>query len=78
MLDRHDSLHLTGVHEEKEKDVLFRHLKTRTHHVPTPKDDEVNSPTKAEIVVDKELSEICAICKAEYEHEEKIGTLQCG
>ncbi|MCD7448590.1 hypothetical protein HAX54_044537 [Datura stramonium] len=45
------------------------YFKIRTHRVVMPKDG-VNSPTKIE--------EICAICHVEFEHEEIIGTLECG
>ncbi|XP_049357218.1 probable E3 ubiquitin-protein ligase RHG1A [Solanum verrucosum] len=53
--------------EEKEDDaILLGYFKTRIHCVA----DGVNNPT--------ETKEICAICQAEFEHEESIGTLGCG
>ncbi|KAK4726386.1 hypothetical protein R3W88_031303 [Solanum pinnatisectum] len=53
--------------EEKEDNaILLGYFKTRIHHVA----DGVNNPT--------ETKEICAICQAEFEHEESIGTLGCG
>ncbi|KAM3270562.1 hypothetical protein P3S67_028764 [Capsicum chacoense] len=53
---------------EEEEDTLLRYFKRRTHGVATPKDG-VNNPIETE--------EICAICLAEFEHEQIIGTLQC-
>ncbi|KAK4726383.1 hypothetical protein R3W88_031300 [Solanum pinnatisectum] len=53
--------------EEKEDDtILLGYFKTSIHRVA----EGVNNPT--------ETKEICAICQAEFEHEESIGTLGCG
>nr|XP_009776821.1 PREDICTED: putative RING-H2 finger protein ATL50 [Nicotiana sylvestris]XP_016439638.1 PREDICTED: putative RING-H2 finger protein ATL50 [Nicotiana tabacum] len=60
---------------DPKESVILKYLKTRLHRAPVPK-DEVN-PTKTEVVSDEE-PEICAICQAEYEEEETMGTLQCG
>ncbi|XP_060170808.1 uncharacterized protein LOC132601760 [Lycium barbarum] len=63
--------------KEKDEDVILNYFKTRTHHVVAPKDG-LNNATLTEEVADKESADICAICQAEFEHEETIGTLQCG
>ncbi|KAG5573143.1 hypothetical protein H5410_062909 [Solanum commersonii] len=52
---------------EKEDDaILLGYFKTSIHRVA----EGVNNAT--------ETKEICAICQAEFEHEESIGTLGCG
>ncbi|KAH0705432.1 hypothetical protein KY290_010126 [Solanum tuberosum] len=53
--------------EENEDDaILLGYFKTSIHRVA----EGVNNAT--------ETKEICAICQAEFEHEESIGTLGCG
>ncbi|KAH0734274.1 hypothetical protein KY285_009981 [Solanum tuberosum] len=54
------------IDDQQEDDILLGYFKTRIHCVT----DGVNNPT--------ETKEICAICQAEFEHEESIGTLGCG
>nr|XP_009776822.1 PREDICTED: E3 ubiquitin-protein ligase MBR1-like [Nicotiana sylvestris]XP_016439639.1 PREDICTED: E3 ubiquitin-protein ligase MBR1-like [Nicotiana tabacum] len=61
-------------HEDKQEDVIFRYLKTRTYHALAPKDGVI---AETGVIADKE-TEICAICHVEYEHEVTIGTLHCG
>ncbi|MCD7464047.1 hypothetical protein HAX54_051966 [Datura stramonium] len=57
---------------ENDDDVL-KYLKIRTHHAPAK--DGVNP----EVIADVAESEMmCAICQSDFEHEENIGTLQCG
>ncbi|XP_059285972.1 E3 ubiquitin-protein ligase RING1-like [Lycium ferocissimum] len=63
--------------KEKEEDVILGYFETRTHHVVAPKDG-VKNATLTEEAADKESADICAICQAKFEHEETIGTLQCG
>ncbi|XP_027769374.1 RING-H2 finger protein ATL47-like [Solanum pennellii] len=53
--------------KEKEDDaILLGYFRTRIFRAA----DGVNNPTETE--------ETCAICQAEFEHEESIGTLGCG
>ncbi|KAH0734262.1 hypothetical protein KY285_009969 [Solanum tuberosum] len=62
-----DSQAATELIDDQEEDaILFGYFKTRIHHVA----DGINNPTETE--------EICAICHAEFEHEESIGILGCG
>lgn len=48
---------------------LLEYFKTRTRLIAASKDG-VNNTIENE--------EICAICQAEFEHEQSIGTLGCG
>ncbi|KAK6777970.1 hypothetical protein RDI58_024688 [Solanum bulbocastanum] len=64
------------LHHCQDEKVIMRYVKIRTHRVVVPKDG-INNPTKIEEIVDRESTEICAICLAEYKHEETIGTLRC-
>ncbi|MCD7469196.1 hypothetical protein HAX54_008050 [Datura stramonium] len=66
-LDRHQEANYM---EEKEEDFVLEYFKTRTHCAAALKDG-INNSTKT-------YEEICAICQAEFEHEETIGTLGCG
>uniref|UniRef100_M1A1W9 RING-type E3 ubiquitin transferase n=1 Tax=Solanum tuberosum TaxID=4113 RepID=M1A1W9_SOLTU len=54
------------IDDQEEDDILLGYFKTRIHCVA----GGINNPT--------ETKEICAICQAEFEHEESIGTLRCG
>ncbi|KAH0705437.1 hypothetical protein KY290_010131 [Solanum tuberosum] len=62
-----DSQVASELFDDQEEDaILFGYFKTRIHRVV----EGVNNQT--------ETKEICAICQAEFEHEESIGTLGCG
>ncbi|KAK4345682.1 hypothetical protein RND71_035858 [Anisodus tanguticus] len=59
--------------ENEDEDHVLKYLKLRTHSAPAK--EGVNP----EVVADVESETCaCAICQSEYEHEEDIGTLQCG
>ncbi|XP_060178300.1 uncharacterized RING finger protein P32A8.03c-like [Lycium barbarum] len=57
--------------ENDDDDDVLKYFKIRTHSSPAK--DGVDP----DVVADSE-SEICAICQSEFEHEDSIGTLQCG
>ncbi|KAJ8533939.1 hypothetical protein K7X08_007263 [Anisodus acutangulus] len=58
---------------DEENDHVLKYLKLTTHSAPAK--EGVNP----QVVADVESETCaCAICQSEYEHEEDIGTLQCG
>ncbi|XP_059285971.1 probable E3 ubiquitin-protein ligase ZFP1 [Lycium ferocissimum] len=63
--------------KENEEEVILEYFKTRIHRVAASKEG-VNNPAETVEVVDRGPADISAICQAEFEHEEIIGTLRCG
>ncbi|MCD7464049.1 hypothetical protein HAX54_051968 [Datura stramonium] len=52
--------------ENEDDDEVLKYLKIRTHHAAAKDGADVESEM------------MCVICQSEFEHEENIGTLQCG
>ncbi|MCE0482504.1 hypothetical protein HAX54_041315, partial [Datura stramonium] len=55
--------------KKEDDDDVLKYLKIRTHDAPAKDGGDTNKV---------ESGKICAICQSEFEHEENIGTLQCG